>query len=640
MAKHKNAPQQKLATTSKQLSYDSNTMMIWIAFFAAVISVALSFVTVEPTISIRYLLTALFCLGFVAYFFIAKKYTIPAAYPILVKLVFGSGLLYFVWNAIALNFAINPAAGYYELTRQLLNLLLLFILMEAVRREVVHILMVVKVIAVMTILHSLIGMLQFYGVGFLNIPGANAQPYGLMANRNLYGSALAFSIPFVLYLWVVASSSWKKIAILALAFLTVSILLSQTRSAWLASAVALFSAFALGNIFLKDHRKQLLKWSLIGLVGVVILVIITVFINKQTGVENTITERALSFTNGSETNTATSENVNARVNMWKKTTEMIKDKPLWGTGLGNWKLSVTSYGVEGLPWANGEYVPDRPHNVYLQTMSESGIVGFLFYIFSWISVVIIGFVCLRKAIADNEKILLVLMLSGISAVATDCMFSFPLERLEHSFYFLLMCGITMGIYLRSISATDLKLKIVSAPVKWLMIIIGLLNVFMAYLKYNFEASMNRAQALETEGNFADEIDMANSGKSSLITLDPEGHAMEMRTGIAYKGLRNYDMALKEMLQAKKYNPYSPMLMSNIGSVYTDMKDYKTAVSYYQQALKYAPAFQVALINLAANQYELGNYQATVDALEKIDFTRYPKVRELQNLAKRKLLEIK
>ncbi len=179
-----------------------------------------------------------------------------------------------------------------------------------------------------------------------------------------------------------------------------------------------------------------------------------------------------------------------------------------------------------------------------------------------------------------------------------------------------------------------------APVKWLMIIIGLLNVFMAYQKYNFEASMNKAQALETEGNFAEEIDMANSGKSSWITLDPEGHAMEMRTGIAYKGLRNYDMALKEMQKAKKYNPYSPMLMSNIGSVYTDMKDYKTAVSYYQQALKYAPDFQVGLINLAANQYELGNYQATLDALSKVDLIKYPRLLELQNLAKRKLLETK
>ncbi len=640
MAKHKNEPQHKQASPSKNQSHDSNTMMIWIAVFAAIISVALSFVTVEPTISIRYMLTAVFCLGFTAYFFMAKKYTVPTNYPMIIKLVFGFGILYFVWNAIALNSAINSAAGYYELTRHLLNLLLLFILMEAVRREMLHILIVAKVIAVISILHSLIGILQFYGIGFLNIPGANAQPFGLMANRNLYGSAQAFTIPFVLYVWIVANSSWKKIALIALSFLTVSILLSQTRSAWLASAVALFSFFVLVNIFLKDNRKQFLKWSVIGLVAVALIVIITLFINKQTGVENTITERALSFTTGSNADSETSGNVNARVNMWKKTKEMITDKPVWGTGLGNWKLAVTSYGVEGLPWANGEYVPDRPHNVYLQVMAESGIAGFLFYLATWITVVVIGFISIRKSGSFNEKILLLLILSGIAAVATDCMFSFPVERLEHSFYLLLMCGIIMGIYLRSITATELKLKIMSTAVKWLLVIIGLLNVFMAYQKYNFEASMNKAQAMENDGNFAEEIDMANSGKSTWITIDPEGHAMELRTGIAYKALRNYDMALKEMQQAKKYNPYSPILMSNIGSVYTDMKDYKTAVSYYQQALKFAPDFQVALINLAANQYELGNYQATMDALAKVDFKKYPKVQELQNLAKRKLLETK
>jgi O-antigen ligase len=640
MAKHKIAAQQKQALTSKHTSHDSNTMMIWIAFFAAIISVALSFVTVEPTISVRYMLTGLFCLGFSAYFFVAKKYTVPGDFPLLIKLVFGFGILYFVWNAIALNFAINPAAGYYELTRQLLNLLLLFILMEAVRREVVHILIVAKVIVVISIIHSIIGILQFYGVGFLNIPGANAQPYGLMANRNLYGSAQAFTIPFVLYVWISANSSWKKIALIALAFLTLSILLSQTRSAWLASAVILFSAFVLVNVFLKESRKQFLKWSVIGFAAVVIIVIVTLFINKQTGVENTITERALSFTTGSNKGTESAENVNARFKIWKKTVEVIKDKPFFGTGLSNWKLTVVAYGAEDMPWKVGDFIPDRPHNVYLQVMAESGMPGFIFYIAVWVFIVIIGFKTLSKPIPLNDKILLCLMLGGIAGFATDCMFSFPMERLEHSFYLLLMCGIIMGIYLRSIPETELKLRIMTSPVKWLMIIIGLLNVFIAYQKYIFEASMNKAQALETEGNFAEEIDMANSGKSALITIDPEGHAMEMRTGIAYKGLRNYDMALKEMQKAKKYNPYSPMLMSNIGSVYTDMKDYKTAVSYYQQALKYAPDFQVALINLAANQYELGNYQATMDALAKVDFKKYPKVLELQNLAKRKLLEIK
>ncbi|MEO6405997.1 MAG: O-antigen ligase family protein [Ferruginibacter sp.] len=640
MAKQKNIPQQKTASVSKHLKPVSNAMMAWLSVYAAIISVALSSVTVEPTISVRYMITGLFCLGFVVYFFMIKKDELPAQYPLPIKMVFGAGILYFVWSMISLNFAVNAAAGLYELLRILLNLVLLFIIIETIRRSVEKISLLVKVIIVVSIVHSIIGILQFYGIGFLNIPGANQQPYGLMANRNLYGSAQALTIPFLLYACFSSTSKWKIAALSAMGLVTISILLSQTRSAWLASAVSLIVGFILVFIFAKEKRKDLLKSTGIGLVAAIIIIGFILFVNKQTGVTNTISERALSFTTGSNASTESAENVNARFLIWKKTAELIKDKPVFGAGLSNWKLTIASYGAADMPWKVGDFVPDRPHNVYLQVMAESGIPGFIFFIMMWIIVVIAGFKTLQKNIPVDEKILVALMLAGIAGFATDCMFSFPTERIEHSFYLLLMSGIILGMYIKTISGADQRIRLIPPYLKWLMAIIALLNIFMAYQKYNFESSFNIAVALEKDGNFAEEIEVANSGKSSWVTVDPEGQSMEMRTGIAYKSMKNYDMAIKEMQQGRRYNPHSPALLSNLGSVYTDMQDFKTAISYFEQSLKYAPAFQVALINIAGNQYELGNYQATLSALEKVDFNKYPKVRELQNMAKRKLLESK
>ena len=55
---------------------------------------------------------------------------------------------------------------------------------------------------------------------------------------------------------------------------------------------------------------------------------------------------------------------------------MIADNAVVGVGPGNWKLDIPRYTIGGgVRSEYGKIVRIRPHNIYLQQMSEAGITG-------------------------------------------------------------------------------------------------------------------------------------------------------------------------------------------------------------------------------------------------------------------------
>ena len=150
--------------------------------------------------------------------------------------------------------------------------------------------------------------------------------------------------------------------------------------------------------------------------------------------------------------------------------------------------------------------------------------------------------------------------------------------------------------------------------------------------------MNYAKAYENNKNYEEELDEAETGKTNFVTISPEGMPLEVRSSIAYKELKDYKNALKEILQAKSYNPNSAMIYNNMGTIYTEMKEYNKAIENYLKALKLAPKMDITLKNLAINYFNTGNYSATIEALNKVEDKEQDStlLNNLLNEAKRRL----
>lgn len=595
-----------------------NSMTNWLLPLVLLLPLLYSTKTMDPVITTRFIFLSAFVLVFVLFFFVWKKTTVTAAWPVLVKTVFICGAGFIVWNMVSMSSAINPQEGYYEIAKHLLYQAILFLVCITVNREESQLLKLCKTLLWVCVLHGMIGILQYYEKGFTEIPGANAKPYGLMANRNLFGSAQAFLLPFVMYVLYKGNKTWKYIGGAALVILVISLLLSQTRSAWLAAMAVVLLSLLMVLIFSPVNRKKWMLTSLAGAAVTALLVWLLIAADSEGGLQQSIAERTKTLTLQNAANTESEYNINERLKIWNKTQQIIKDKPITGAGPGNWKIAIPAYGTEGLAWATGKYAADRPHNIYLLAAAETGIPGAVFYFGMWILIATAGIKVIMRPQSEEQRIIVILMLSGLAAVAVDGMFSFPTERIEHSLYLLLMGGIILGCFLSAFSKETTTTAPLKKPWLWLLIAIPVSGLFIGIKKYNFEVTLSRVKSFEILKRYQEMADEAKKGKDLYITLGADiGISMELKRSIALKELKLYDEALKEINVAKRYHPNSTAVWNTEGTIYTELKQYDKAIASYQQAQKITPHYDVVLKNLGTNYFLVNDYANCIATLEQV-----------------------
>jgi O-antigen ligase len=617
-----------------------NSMANWLMLLVLVLPLVYSTKPMDPVLTPRYILLSGFLFLFTLYFFVLRKTTVPYSIPLLLKIIFAAGIVFITWNFVAASSAINPQEGFFEIAKQLLFLLALLLITITVQREEPQLLKLCKALACVAIIQGLVGIMQYYEMAFTEVPGANAKPYGLMANRNLFGSAQAFVLPFTIYVFYKGGNVWKVISGAAIITIIISLLLSQTRSAWLAALAGVVVSLLLVLIFSPANRKKWIMGSLAGVIAVALLTLL-ILSGNDAELQQSISARTKSIVLQGRDSTQVTGNVDERVKIWKKTVQLIKDKPIAGAGPGNWKLAIGNYGTEGLVWAGGKYAPDRPHNIYLAVAAETGIPGAVFYFGMWLLIAIAGFKVILKPKSEEQRIMVILMLAGLAAVACDGMFSFPTERMEHSLYMLLTGGIILGSYLNATSGQLIK----AGPLKrhWLLLCIAVLlfNLFIGFKKYSFEAGLKRVKALEDLGRYQEMANEAKDGKDLYITLSSvTGISMELKRAIALKELKQYDEALKEISVAKRYHPNSTAVWNTEGTIYTDLKQYGKAIECYKHAQKITPQYEIVLKNLSVNYFMANDFSNCIATVEQIKAPREPYFDQLLADAKSKMAAVK
>ena len=88
--------------------------------------------------------------------------------------------------------------------------------------------------------------------------------------------------------------------------------------------------------------------------GIALLMLLYLPAMIEGELQQSVRERTKSLVLQGKTATQVAGNVNERFKIWKKTIQLVKDKPIAGAGPGNWKLAISAYGTEGLAWANGK----------------------------------------------------------------------------------------------------------------------------------------------------------------------------------------------------------------------------------------------------------------------------------------------
>lgn len=201
---------------------------------------------------------------------------------------------------------------------------------------------------------------------------------------DLAGLAFLYSIIFLLY----AKRKIKYLyAILSLTIL-MALILTQTRNAWLSTVVGL--AFLL-VVLLFNSKKFLINKRIIIFSSIILFLTATVFVSYiNSSADIDVSRRLDTKTNDvklSENPASVGENsFVSRLFIWHTAVNAFMKEPVLGIGMYSFKKTSNKYYTIPKPFFK-QYVENKtPHVAYLEILVETGIVGFILFLFFLFSV--------------------------------------------------------------------------------------------------------------------------------------------------------------------------------------------------------------------------------------------------------------
>ena len=435
-------------------------------------------------------------------------------------------------------------------------------------------------------LFGIYGILQYNGIDFAFWIGnhGRGKVFGLFGNAGYFAGYLMFPLPIAISLFFVCRNKVKKILLLiGILAMGGALLVTLTRGSYLAlgiSSIIMFFLFlsSCRNFFIKDNKKILII-ILIAIIVTTFLFVVPNPLNKQGTVIFKIKSRI------SVTQLSNDSSLKRREAMWGFSTLMIKDRPLFGSGLGTFKYNTLRYQAkffdQGQNRALYPYgVADKAHNEYLQLGAELGIIGL--GIFLWLIISYFNYgVKKLKSIKDKYILGIVIGLIGsIVAFLVDGLFWFPLRLPTNTAMFWLALGLTIVTIKTEVSAD----------------------------KTNIGQKDPDVTAKETENINLDKKQKKAGNKDSdniyrfkpILYLSIILLAVILSITIArpfiaqtywYKGFKeiekeNWNEAIKIYEEALRWDPYFGPIYYDIGKILQNKEFYGISREYLENAAKY------------------------------------------------------
>lgn len=258
------------------------------------------------------------------------------------------------------------------------------------------------------------GMLQSAGIDFMPwSTNFDRRASSTLGNPNFLAGHLLLFIP-LLYIYAFTEKGAPKIAYAGMAVIfTAALLLTQTRGAYLGWAVSVIAAAVFAAVFnVIKRRTAVILTSVVLLAGLVFIILNPSAFDRI--------KSAVSMDD---------EAGKIRVTLWKNSMKLISDKPVFGTGAGNFPITYPYYQSANMKPADFEkadyYKSGHAHNDFIQFAAEYGLLAAgLFFIF-----VFIFLRCAFSAMKENEagRGAAAGIAAGVIGLLVHAFFNFPFQ---------------------------------------------------------------------------------------------------------------------------------------------------------------------------------------------------------------------
>lgn len=588
--------------------------ILWIGILIILIPIIFSNSTLDPDLYLRFIGLSIYLI-ILTIFIIRniKKHKIPFSSGII--LVY---FLFVIYTFFCIFTTRNIADGIFEWIKILYGFIL-FSLLSVLIKNIKLELDIVRSFTLLCFILSISGTIDFIKIiqqGKLVIPLSTYQVTSFYGHRNLFCQMLFFSFPFTLISSLYSKERfWKIIGFSSFVIALFLLIILSNRATWIALLAGFLSLsfFYLlrysGNLHFKIKNISTGKKTLF-LFTFLVLIFTFIAYRSCTNINSlqTHAKDIVDFNKGSTKD---------RIELWTRTIQMIKEKPLFGHGLGSWKIEILKFGNKGLVSEDNNTFYQRPHNDFLWIMSECGLIGIILFFAIWVIAIFYIIKIIIKCKSDEEFFFYNMLFFVILGYLIFSFFSFPGERAETIIVTSIILGLVMNKYNEIIGKKYNNPKHLKLFLYFILILVSA-SLYVIHSRFFSDIHMKKALIAKENKNHTVAIKEINKANSIFYPTDPFSTPLFWYRGSAYFNLNNMDMALKDFEEAYKINPYHIHVLNNLASSYELKGEHDNAIRFYKEALAIAPNFEEAWLNLCAVYFNLGQTDSAYQALANID----------------------
>jgi len=301
---------------------------------------------------------------------------------------------------------------------------------EAEKKNKIYRLLIVSASA--GFLVSVYAIMQFFGLDFVTwseIPALTGRSISSFGQPNYLACWLVIVLPLTAYLFSSAKNNWLRYLWLIFFITELAALFSTgSRAAFLVFLITsipwLIWYFAQNKIL---SRRKIFIFILSGLAILVLFIRFLFISNPQRFQELTDFKKGSAF---------------VRAELWQAGLKAISKKPLLGYGLDNQpEAYVEYYKTDWAVYARPNTYSDRAHNLILDILLTSGIIGlaFFIYFFRWLYLNL-----WRASLKGKNKALAAFLLWSLTAYLASLLFNFSVPATNIYFWLIVSLSVILS----------------------------------------------------------------------------------------------------------------------------------------------------------------------------------------------------
>jgi len=444
-----------------------------------------------------------------------------------------------------------------------------------------------------------------------------------IGQKNWISNYLAMIFPVVFSYFLLEQTQKNKIIyFVLLAVLYTTLMICQSRGTWVSiSITAILAIYIIIKFKFYEIFKRNRKWLFYLLITFLAITIIYSTDNPLNKSAITVPQRVMSTFDEQD------PSINTRLLIWKTTLEMIIDRPIFGSGIGTFKMNYLNYQAEFLK-NNPFYIKysgkaREAHNEYLQMWAETGIIDLI--IFMGIILMFYSLIIdyLKKNDNEKDKIIVFGLVLGITCFLIHCLFTFPLHVPTLGVTFFALLGLTVT-YTRKINLpkTDsdnkpkeikLKNKGIKIALTFLVLVFMIWAINLVVVKpYIAEIQYFNGMRYNVDGNYREAIPYFEQAAS----LYPYNGRILHALGTTYYNLGILNKA-EEVLQKTKRYLIDANTFYNLGLVYSRAGLFSKAEEEFKYSVYLIPKFTKAYYDLGYLYFIQEKYDDTIEQWNKM-----------------------